>query len=90
MARNSIARLPEDVQRHIERCLADGRMTLDELIADLQAMFPAEASQRELPSRSALGRYGQKLSRRLSAIKASTEAARLIHEQTGDDLDARP
>ena len=64
-------------------------MTLDELIADLQAQFPSQAEAGELPSRAAVHRYGQKLERRLAAIRASTEAAKLIRAQAGDDLDAR-
>ncbi|MEF9699728.1 hypothetical protein RAN76_31800 [Pseudomonas aeruginosa] len=40
-------------------------MTLDELIADLQAQFPSQAGASELPSRAAVHRYGQKLERRL-------------------------
>lgn len=40
-------------------------------------------------SRSAIHRYGQKIERRMSAIKASTEAAKLITEAAGDDQDAR-
>lgn len=85
--RSSISRLPDEVRRHIEQRLAEGGMTLDELIADLQQQFPAH--QDELPSRSAVHRYGQKLERRLAAIRASTEAARIIHEQVGDRKDAR-
>ena len=89
MARkSSIDRLAPEVRAHIERRLADGKMTLDELIADLTAAFPAEAAA-DLPSRSAIGRYGQKLSRRLDAIKASTDAARMIADNAGDSKDAR-
>ena len=40
-------------------------------------------------SRSAVHRHGQALERKLSAIKASTEAARLIAEAAPDDEDAR-
>ena len=88
MARkSSITLLPAEVRTYIERALADGGQTLDALIADLQQRFPAEAHA--LPSRSAVHRYGQKLERRLAAIKASTEAARLISEHAGDDKDAR-
>ncbi|MCL1960893.1 MAG: DUF3486 family protein [Desulfovibrionaceae bacterium] len=87
--KSSISRLPDEVKRHIEQRIGQGRCTLDELIADLQARFPQEAKSGDLPSRSAVHRYGQKLERRLSAIQASTEAARLIREQAGDDKDAR-
>lgn len=88
MARKSkISRLEPQVKAHIEGVLAAGQLTLDELIADLQARYPSH--QAELPSRSAIHRYGQKLERRLAAIRASTEAAKLIREQAGDDQDAR-
>lgn len=39
--------------------------------------------------KSAVGVYGQKLQRRLSAIKTSTEAARLIAQAAPDDSDER-
>ena len=69
--------------------MATGCHTLDSLIADLRERFPAEANAGELPSRSAIGRYGQKLERRLAAIRASTEAAKLIRAHAGDEIDAR-
>ena len=88
MARkSSITLLPAEVRAYIERALAAGGQTLDELIADLQQRFPTAVHT--LPSRSAVHRYGQKLERRLAAIRASTEAARLISEHAGDDKDAR-
>jgi len=40
-------------------------------------------------SKSAIHRYGQKIERRMAAIKASTEAARLITEGAADDQDVR-
>lgn len=87
--KSSIDRMSPDVKAYIQAMLATGSQTLDELIADLQERFPTEASKGELPSRSALHRYGAKLDRRLNAIRASTEAARLIREHAGDDEDAR-
>lgn len=85
--RSSIARLPDEIKRHIEKLLVEDKLTLDELIADLQASFPDHSE--ELPSRSAVHRYGQKLERRLSAIRASTEAAKIIRAHAGDREDAR-
>lgn len=87
--KSSIDRMTPEVKAYIQAMLATGSQTLDELIADLQQRFPAEASAGQLPSRSALHRYGAKLDRRLSAIRASTEAARLIQAHAGDDKDAR-
>lgn len=39
--------------------------------------------------KSAIGAYGQKLERRISAIKTSTEAARMIAQAAPDDADDR-
>ena len=87
--KSSIDRLDPEIKAYIQSMLAVGSMTLDELIVDLREKFPVAANTSDLPSRSALGRYGQKLNRRLAAIKASTEAAKIIRAHAGDDNDAR-
>lgn len=87
--KSTITRLPAEIKTYIEAMLATGAQTLDELIADLQERFPASATAGELPSRSAIHRYGSKLERRLVAIRASTEAARMIQQHAGDNQDAR-
>ena len=87
--KSSIDRMTLEVKGYIQAMLATGSMTLDELIADLQQRFPVEAAAGDLPSRSALHRYGSKLDRRLSAIRAATEAAKIIQAHAGDDKDAR-
>ena len=87
--KSSIDRLDPEIKTYIQAMLASGSVTLDELIADLQARYPAAATAGDLPSRSAVHRYGTKLERRLSAIRASTEAAKMIQAHAGDDKDAR-
>ena len=87
--KSSIDRLEPEIKAYIQAMLAAGSMTLDELIADLRERWPAQSGSGELPSRSALHRYGSKLDRRLTAIRASTEAAKLIQAHAGDDRDAR-
>lgn len=87
--KSTISRLPEEVKSYITGKLAEGRLTLDELIADLHTRYPTQQQVGELPSRAAVHRYGQKLERSLFAIKASTEAAKIIRSQAGDDEDAR-
>ncbi len=87
--KSTINRLPVEIKAYIEAMLATGAQTLDEMIQDLRERFPAEATAGDLPSRAALHRYGGKLDRRLAAIRASTEAAKLIQAQAGDDKDAR-
>ena len=39
-AKSSITRLPADQKAHVERLLREGRLTLDEMIAELQHTFP--------------------------------------------------
>lgn len=87
--KSSIARLPPEVKSYIEGQLADGRLTLDEMIAALRERFPQEASNGALPSRSALHRYGPKLERRLIAVKAFTDAAQAIEAHATDEGDSR-
>lgn len=81
--RSSITALPEDVRRWLERALTEQNF------AGYEAL---EAMLRERGygiSKSAIHRYGQKVERRFAAIKASTEAARIIAEGAADDQDAR-
>lgn len=87
--KSSIDRLDPEIKAYIQAMLATGSMTLDEMITDLQERYPVAAQSGDLPSRSAVGRYGRKLERRLTAIRASTEAAKLIQQHAGDDKDAR-
>lgn len=90
MGRKScIDRLDPEIKAYIQAMLASGSMTLDEMIADLQERYPVAAQAGELPSRSAVGRYGRKLDRRLSNVRATTEAMRLVREHAGDEMDAR-
>ena len=78
--KSSIDRLEPEIKAYIQAMLASGGVTLNELIADLQQRFPIAAQAGVLPSRSALGRFGQKLERRLSNVRATTEAMRLVRE----------
>ena len=57
--KSSVDRLPTEVKAHLNRRLREGRLTLDELIADLRAAFPQHAGADVLPSRSALHRHSQ-------------------------------
>ncbi|MFZ5659182.1 MAG: DUF3486 family protein [Pseudomonadota bacterium] len=81
--RSSIDGLPEEVRRWLERALADanfsGYHALEEMLRDKGYQI----------SKSAIHRYGRKIERRFAAIKASTEAARLLTEGAADDQDAR-
>lgn len=84
MARRSkVDALPEAVRRWLERALMEsgfsGYGLLEEMLAEKGYAI----------SKSAIHRYGSKIERRFAAIKASTEAARLLTEGAADDQDAR-
>ena len=80
---SSITALPDDVRRWLERALSEQNFSGYEA---LEAMMRDKGYS---ISKSAIHRYGQKIERRMAAIKASTEAAKLLTEAAGDDQDAR-
>ncbi len=81
--RSSIDTLPAEARRWLERALTDSNFSgyeqLEELLKEKGYAI----------SKSAIHRYGQKIERRFAAIKASTEAARILTEGAADDQDAR-
>jgi hypothetical protein len=81
--RSTIDGLPNDVRRWLERALADANFS------GYQALEEMMRERGYAISKSAIHRYGQKIERRFAAIKASTEAARLLTEGASDDQDAR-
>lgn len=86
MARkSSVDKLPADVRSHIERALRENRLTLDELIADLQQTFPAA----EKPSRSALGRYRQQFDVMVERMREQETMSRLLVSELGENPDDR-
>ena len=80
---SSITALPEPVRDALNRELAARNFSGYEALEDWLREQGFEISK------SAIHRYGQKIERRMAAIKASTEAAKLITESAGDDQDAR-
>lgn len=84
MARKtSIDTLPAEVKTWLDKVLAEGNFS------GYQQLEDALRERGLSVSKSAIHRYGQKLERRLVAIKASTEAAKAIRDHAGDDVDAR-
>lgn len=81
--RPAILQLPDDVRHWLERALTDSNFSGYEA---LEAMLREKGFQ---ISKSAIHRYGQKMERRFAAIRASTEAARMLTEGASDDQDAR-
>ncbi|MDR2837746.1 MAG: DUF3486 family protein [Azonexus sp.] len=80
---SSVGNLPEAVRVELRQRLIDNGFTDYQGLADWLAERGFEISK------SSVHRFGSKIERRLAAIKASTEAARLVTEAAGDDQDAR-
>ncbi len=80
---SSITALPEPVRDALNRELSARNFSGYEALEDWLHDQGFEISK------SAIHRYGQKIERRMAAIKASTEAAKMIVDAAGDDQDAR-
>lgn len=84
MGRESgVTALPEDTRKALDQALIARGFTG---YVDLEAWLRDQGFE---ISKSAIHRYGQKIERRMAAIRASTEAAKFITEAAGDDQDAR-
>ena len=81
--RGAVAQLPKDVRAWLDGALLEGNFS------GYQALEAALKDKGFSIGKSTIHRYGQKIERRMAAIKASTEAARLITEGAADDQDAR-
>lgn len=85
----TIDRLPAEARARIQKHLRDNRLTLDELIADLQQSFPSLAATGELPSRSAVHRYSQGVREIVAHEREMTVAAEALVAELGDNFDAK-
>lgn len=74
--------LPEDLRREFEARLVRGAFSGYEMLSDWLGEQGYEISK------SVLHKHGQKLKRRLEAIKASTQAAQLLAESVPDEAGA--
>ncbi|UMO87215.1 DUF3486 family protein [Pectobacterium sp. PL64] len=81
--RSTIDKLPEEARRWLERALTESGFSG---YAELESLL---REQGYIISKSAIHRYGQKIEKRFGAIRAATEAARMLTEGAADDQDAR-
>jgi hypothetical protein len=82
-APSKIDLLPENIRAELNRQL------VKRAFSDYEALARWLAEQGFQIGKSTVGRYGQKLERKLDAIRASTEAARSIAAAAPDDADLR-
>lgn len=81
--RSKVSSLPKPVRDWLESALVEGNFS------GYEALAAELGSKGYSISKSALHRVGSKIERRLAAIKASTEAAKLIAASSPDDEDAK-
>ena len=81
--RSKISALPDAVRHWLEQTLIGSNFSGYE---ELEALLREKGF---VIGRSSIHRYGQQMARRMAAIRASTEAARMIIEGAADDQDAR-
>lgn len=85
----SIDRLPPEARARIQKHLRDNRLTLDEMIADLQQAFPSLAETGELPSRSAVQRYSQGVRDIVAHEREMAVAAEAMVAELGENFDSK-
>jgi hypothetical protein len=81
--RSKVGQLPREIREWLDHTLAEKNFAGYEQLA-------AELEQRGYAiSKSSIHRYGANLERKIAAVKASTEAAKLIAAGAPDDADQR-
>lgn len=81
--RSAVDQLPQEERDWLDRALVAGNFS------NYRALEEALCERGFEISKSVIHRYGQKIERRFAAIKASTQAARMLTEGAADDQDAR-
>lgn len=83
-AKSAITRLPAEQKAYVEQLLREGRLTLDEMIADLQARFPGEPAAEV--SRSSLHRYDKGFATMTARMREIDRASQALVGEFGDSL----
>lgn len=84
--KSTISRLAPGVRKYVEKLLREDRLTLDEMIADLQAKYPLLADSGVLPSRSAMQRYGAGFAEFIARQREIRTMADTFVGEFGDDM----
>lgn len=84
--KSKISRLAPGVRKHIEKLLREDQHTLDELISDLQAKFPALHQAGVLPSRAGLHRYQLGFAELAGRMKEIDRAAAALVDELGEGV----
>ncbi|MGQ2385112.1 phage protein Gp27 family protein [Acinetobacter ursingii] len=80
---SKMKKLPEDQRKFIEKLLREDRLTLNEMLDEIRAEFPAAT----IPSRSALGRAKQNFAAEAKRMREIQAAAEVLVAEFGEDVD---
>lgn len=83
-AKSSITRLPAEQRAYIERLLREGQLTLDEMIADLQARFPGQPAAKI--KRSSLHRYDHQFGEMTARMREIQTMAEAVVGEMGEGI----
>lgn len=81
VGKSSINRLPPIVKAYIQKLLREDRLTLDDMLSDIQQRFPNEKP----PSRSALGRFKVGFDELIDKARQQREMAEAFVGAFGED-----
>lgn len=87
--KSTISRLAPGVRKHIERLLMEDRLTLEEMISDLQTKYPLLAKSGELPSKSSMQRYSAGFAEMTGRMREIETAAAAMVGELGDGVGDR-
>lgn len=79
--RSTLERLPKALRKEVDRMVRDGA-TIDEITDALQEQYASDA-----PSRSAVGRYTQRVRAAAAKLRESRELARVWVQEIGEQPD---
>ncbi|MDC8012925.1 DUF3486 family protein [Tahibacter soli] len=82
--KSAISRLPAEARTYIEKLLRNDQLTLDEMLADIRARFPAAE-----PSRSSLHRYQVSLKELTGRMRDIDTVARAVVGELGESPDEK-
>ncbi len=85
--KSNVSRLPAEQREYVDRLLREDRLTLDEMIADLQQRFPGQPAS-EL-SRSSLHRHDHSIEEAGREIREIEAASRAVVGELGEGFGAK-
>lgn len=84
--KSTISRLAPGVKKYVEKLLREDRLTLDEMIVDLQAKYPELARSGVLPSKYSMQRYSQGFAELTGRMREIEIAASAMVTELGDGV----